>query len=127
MLRLGPAPYRAQNEENLDIPSSGSKNTLVDVSDIFLFFLLGGGEGGVRATGRGGDFIENPRGEVSPGGGGGARGPGAGLLGIWEREGLNIFFRCRNARQDTLFGPQHRTHFDGHFGPFHSLFVWEFI
>ena len=36
---------------------------LVDVSDIFYFFLLGGGEGGVRgARRRGGSvFIENPR------------------------------------------------------------------
>ena len=51
----------------------------VDVSDIF-FFLLGGGEGGVRGAGGGrgrGFFAENPRrggGSFQVRGGGGARG-----------------------------------------------------
>ena len=38
---------------------------LADVSDIFSFFLLGGGEGGVRGARKGQGsvfFIENPRG-----------------------------------------------------------------
>ena len=58
----------------------------MDVSDIFYFFLLGGGEGGAEAPGRGGGtiFTENPRRGVSrPGWGGGAEGPGGCLRGIW--------------------------------------------
>ena len=48
---------------------------LVDVSDIFYFVLLAGGEGGVRGTGTGwGDFLWK-----IPGGGG--------LPGGWGREG----------------------------------------
>ena len=52
--------------------------TLVDVSDIFYFFLLGGGEGGVRGAGEvGGSFFfffcENP-------GRGGAGRQGAGRV-----------------------------------------------
>ena len=57
----------------------------MDVSDIFYFFLLGGGEGGVRGAGRGRGtiFIENPRrGGGFPGGWGprgeGPRGEGPG-------------------------------------------------
>ena len=59
---------------------------LVDVSDIFYFFLLGGGEGGVRGAGkgRGRIFIENPRRGGLPGGWGPrGEGPGGCLRGIW--------------------------------------------
>ena len=59
---------------------------LVNVSDIFYFFLLGGGERGVRGAGRGGaTFIENPSrggGVFWAGGAGeGGEGPGGCLLG----------------------------------------------
>ena len=48
----------------------GKFSTLVDVSDIFHSFLLGGGERGVRGVrGRGGDFLLKV-----PGGGGGLPG-----------------------------------------------------
>ena len=58
----------------------------MDVSDIFYFFLLGGGEGGVRGAGKGrGDFLLK-----IPGGGGstrgwrrGGRGAGRVFAGIW--------------------------------------------
>ena len=74
----------------------------MDVSDIFNFFLLGGGEGGVRGTrkGRGvGFFLKIPGG----GGGlaaegGGVEGPGGCLCGMWGG-GLNIFFRGRNSHK----------------------------
>ena len=60
--------------------------TLVDVSDIFYFFLLGGGEGGVRGAGRvGGDFFngKSQEGVGSPGWvGRGGRVPGGCLRGI---------------------------------------------
>ena len=70
---------------------------LVDVSDIFFFFLLGRGEGRVRGAGRGGGFgflIENPRkggGSFRGAGGGGVEGPGGCLRGIGGGA-LNIFF-----------------------------------
>ena len=51
---------------------------LVDVSDIFYFFLLGGGEGGVRgdreSVGR--FLLKMPRGAGLSAGGGAGRGPG---------------------------------------------------
>ena len=56
------------------------------VSDIFYFFVLGEGEGGVRSAGREGGrfFLENPMRGGSPGGGG-AEGPGGCLrrIGNW--------------------------------------------
>ena len=58
-----------------------SNSSLVDVSDIFFFFLLGDGEGGVRGAGggRGIGFLLK-----SPGGGGS---PGRGLGGCLQRIG----------------------------------------
>ena len=81
----------------------------MDVSDIFYFFLLGGGERGVRGAGRGADdFLLK-----IPGGGGGSPGRvGAGGRGAGRvfagnlGGGLNIFFRGRNAHQDILFTTQ---------------------
>ena len=62
-------------------------NHLVDVSEIFYFFLLGRGKGSPRGREDEGGrfFMENPRrGGVSPaGGGGGGEGPGGCLRGIW--------------------------------------------
>ena len=54
------------------------KLNLVDVSDIFYYFLLGEGQGGVRGAGRGGGavFIENPTREGGFSRTGGAEGPG---------------------------------------------------
>ena len=56
------------------------KSNLMDVLNIFYFFLLGGGEGGVRGAGRGwGDFFGKSQGGggVSRvGEGGGGEGPG---------------------------------------------------
>ena len=71
---------------------------LVDVSDIFNFFLLGRGEGGVRADREGGFFSKSQDG----GGGVSQRGWGsdgagrvsAGNLG--GRGGLNVFVRGQN-------------------------------
>ena len=72
---------------------------LVDVSDIFYFFLLGGGERGAQGAGRGrgDDFFswKIPGGGVP---GGWAGGAGGCLRGIWAG-GLNIFFRGRNSHQ----------------------------
>ena len=72
---------------------------LVDVSDIFNFFLLGEGEGGVRGAGRGGGLIfsENPRREGVYGGGGlaGRERPGGCLRqigGFWGGGGQIFFF-----------------------------------
>ena len=68
----------------------------------FLFFLLGGGEGGPRRQkggGRGQFFIENPRRGGLPGEkrrGGGAEGPGGCLRATWGG-GAKYFFRGRNA------------------------------
>ena len=78
---------------------------LVDVSDIFLFFLLGEGEGGVRGArkGRGSVFYcksQEGRGVCPRGGGGEARGR-EGVCGEFGGE-LNIFFRGRNAHQVLL-------------------------
>ena len=73
-----------------------------DVSDIFYFFLLGEGEGGVRGAGRGGGVGFLLR---VPGGGAfqgeGAKGPGGCLRRIGELGGggLNIFFGGRNVLQ----------------------------
>ena len=70
-----------------------------------IFFLLGGGERGVRGAGRGGGrfFIENPRRGVSRAGGGGARGAGRVFAGnVGGGGGLNIFFRGRNSHQVCL-------------------------
>ena len=71
----------------------GSYIFLVDVSNIFNFFLRGGGEGGVWGDSEGvvGLLIENPR----RGGGQGGR------EGVCREfgEGLNLFFRCRNVHQ----------------------------
>ena len=72
----------------------------MDVSDIFNFFLLGGGEGESEAPGGGGAFflIENPtRGGGFPGG----KGPRGreGIGEFWGGGGLNIFFRGRNVHQ----------------------------
>ena len=73
----------------------------VDVSDIFYFFLLGGGERGspVRQEGGGVDFfIEKYQGGVSQGRGrGGGRGAGRVSAGNLVGGGLNIFFRGRNS------------------------------
>ena len=83
-----------------------SKNVknLVDVSDIFYFFLLGEGEGRVRGAGRGGRliFIENPRRGVLQRGG--AEAPGGCLrrIGEFGGGGLNIFFRGRNVHQEKF-------------------------
>ena len=81
---------------------------LVDVSDIFYFFLLGEGRGNLRRQDRGGGGIGFLL--KIPGGGGvskEAEGPGGCLwrirnLGVG---GLNIFFRGRNVLQD-YFGFQ---------------------
>ena len=71
---------------------------LVDVSDIFIFFLLGEGEGRVRGAGRGGGggrfLLKIPRGGGVSGGGGG-RGAGrvsAVSWGIWGEGGAKYFF-----------------------------------
>ena len=64
---------------------------LVGVSDIFYFFLFGGGEGGVRGAGRTISF-ENPRrGGLLAGGRGGGEGPGGCLREIWGG-GSKYFF-----------------------------------
>ena len=79
---------------------------LVDVSDIFNFFLLGGGEGGVRGAGRAwGDFLWKTPGGGSPGWvGAGARGREV-VCGELGGGGLNIFFWGRNVhRRDYHWG-----------------------
>ena len=78
------------------------EHILVDVSDIFYFFLLGGGEGGVRGEREGGGrfFIENPGGVSQEGGRGGGAPGGCLPAGNLRGGGLNIFFRGRNSRQD---------------------------
>ena len=58
---------------------------LVDVSNPFNFFLLGGGEWGREVVGF---FNENPRGGGSPRTGGGGEGLGGCLREIWG--GLNM-------------------------------------
>ena len=83
----------------------------MDVSDIFYFFLIRGGEGGVQGhrEGRGGRFfIENPRrgGLVGEGGRGGEGREGV-CREFGEGGGLNIFFRGRNARQGQVFHAQY--------------------
>ena len=73
------------------IPKVGIDIFLVDVSDIFNFFLFREGKGESGATGREGGrfFIESPRrGGGSPKRGWeGARGPGGCLQGIWANWG----------------------------------------
>ena len=78
------------------------EETLVDVSDIFYFFLLGEGEGGVRGARKGGGrfFIENPtRGGLSRRGRG--REGVCGEFGNSGGGGQNIFFRARNIHEET--------------------------
>ena len=83
---------------------------LVDVSDIFYFFLLGEGEGGVRGAGRRGGgggrgrfFIENSTRGGSPGGGGPRGREGVcSKLGNWGEGGAKYFFRGRNVHQAIL-------------------------
>ena len=71
---------------------------LVDVLDIFYFFLFGEGEGPGVGGGEIGFFIENPRrGGVSRRGRG--RGAGRVELGEFFGGGLNIVFRGRNVHQ----------------------------
>ena len=69
---------------------------LVDVSDIFYFFLRGRGEGGVRGARRGGgdDFsLKIPGGGGLPGGWGrGGEGSGGCLRGIWGGGGAKYVF-----------------------------------
>ena len=61
---------------------------LVDVSDIFYFFVLGRGEGGIRGVRKGGvRFLLK-----IPGGGGEGEGPGGCLAGIWGGGGGKYFF-----------------------------------
>ena len=80
---------------------------MVGVSNIFYFFLLGGGEGGVRGNWEGGRSVFLPK---IPGGGGGSPGQGGGGRGAGRVSaenlgggGLNIFFRGRNAHQGKAF------------------------
>ena len=78
---------------------------LVDVLDIFYFFLLGEGEGGVRRDREGGGvgfLLKIPGGGGLPRGGEGAGRESAGNSGELGGGGLNIFFRGRNARQVLL-------------------------
>ena len=69
---------------------------MADVSDIFNFFLLGGRGGGVRGDREGGGgsvfYSKSQEGGRVSQEGGGARGPGGCLPGIFWG-GLNIFFR----------------------------------
>ena len=71
----------------------------------FLFFLLGGGEGGVRGAGGGRGVIfcgKSQGGGVLPGGWGrGSEGP-EGVCGEGGGGGLNIFFRGRNSHQGMV-------------------------
>ena len=75
-------------------------------SNIFYFFLLGEGEGGVRGArsgGRGGGrfSIENPRrGSLQDGRGRGAGRVSAANWGIFGGGGLSIFFGGRNVNQE---------------------------
>ena len=98
---------------------------LVDVSDIFNFFLLGGGSGESTATatgGGGGIFIGNPKGGgFSQERGGGVEGPrGAARVsaGNFGGGGLNIFFgveiptkwaKCSLEQQLHVCGSDART------------------
>ena len=70
---------------------------------IIFFFLLRGGEGGVRGDREGGGrfFIENPRRGGLQEGVGGARGLGGCVQGIWRNwgGGLNIFFGVHHRLQ----------------------------
>ena len=77
---------------------------LVDVSDIFYFFLLGGGEGEFGATWRGGGrfFIENPKGGGTGLSGGGGRGPGGCVQGIWGGGGAKYFLFSGPKRPPSL-------------------------
>ena len=101
-------------------PQAGSvpeNSNLVDVSDYFFFFLLGGGERGVRGAGMLGrdDFLGGSPGRVGAGGRRGWEGV-CGESGGW---GLNILFgaeiptkltsfnkESRRARNYTLCGPR---------------------
>ena len=88
-------------------------DVLVDVSDIFYVFLLGGGEWGVRgARRRGARFlIENSRrgGWFSQEkGGGGTEGP-RGCLQVIGGGGLNIFIRGRNSHPHVFSQPAGAT------------------
>ena len=79
--------------------------SLVEVPNIFYFFLLGGGEGGVWVDREGGGrfffLLKIPgRGGGSPGQGGG-QGGREGVCRIFGGGGLNIFFRGRNAHQES--------------------------
>ena len=80
----------------------------MDVSDIFYFFLLGGGEGGVRGAGRGRGGTKSFYGKSQEGGGGGVsrvgggrEGEGArgreGICGDLGGGGLNILFRAETS------------------------------
>ena len=76
-----------------------SISNLVDISDIFNFFLLRGGEGGVRSDREGGGsvffFFEIPGGGGSQEGVGGGEGPGRvseGNLGELGGGGAKYFF-----------------------------------
>ena len=82
------------------------KHFLVDVSDIFYFFLLGGGERGVRGAGRGwGRFlIENPRKGVSRAGGGGGASGREGVCGEWGGGGV-----AKNFFSGPKFPPRFST------------------
>ena len=76
---------------------------LVDVSDIFYFFLLGEGEGGVRGArprGRGRFFfLKSQEGGGVSRGGGGAGGCLSRIGEFFLGGGVNIFFRGRNVHQ----------------------------
>ena len=101
--------------------------TLVDVSDIFYFFLLGGGEGRVWGAGRGGRTIFHWKSQEGGGGsprrvGAGGRGRGReGVCGEWGGGGAKYFFRGRNAHRETLacrglrVGPSKALCNTGHF------------
>ena len=77
---------------------------LVDVSDIFLFFfLLGGGEGGVRGDREGGWFLlKIPEGGGSPGGGG-DEGPGGWLQRIGDLGGGEDKYSFFGAEMSTKY------------------------
>ena len=76
----------------------------MDISDIF--FLVGGGEGGVRGDREGGGrffLLKAQKGGVSHEGGGGRGGREGVRREFGWGGGLNIFFRGRNARQGDQF------------------------
>ena len=101
-------PKRGNHKVSVGMPLPESRTNLVDVSDIFYFFLCSGrGKGESEAPGGWGiGFLLKIPGGGGEAGRGRRAGRSAANRGIWGG-GLNFFFRGRNVHQAMVGSKEH--------------------